>query len=672
MTPEYKAKKKQITSAGASIAGQSVVPDPTATDDFWDISRMASEKKRPTAPVGASRSHTEAVEIELPQPSTAAPSSSLPPVAAQIFTDDPTSVVGVTHFVPPHKPEEAAGETPADTYVPEGAFLHRVKIYDWPSGYHYFDQFIKDAEYFAAMRGVEAAREPFFSYFPQYVQLSRRQMAWYLWWRELARGGHYVATDYAYVLLYIFELLNLPTSPGTTEGRDALAGVWMAYRTTYRQLDHYMCEWLCDYCLIHHLPAPAEILDPAMDDIVKGSRLKEFYLSSAISAYAGKNDLATARILLVHCCHYDYRKSKFATGEHKALFDRVIPAAVAAMVPRLTGREGQPPMITLQESMATRDAYVGALCAYRNKCRIEVEYTSFSRSHELRFLIGDMVKHIENRLRGRIGVRSRLSTMSLPVSLRDALDEYLRAHLPEEHIVGAVARKKPPQPDYEKPYDLPRKAVSLADADAIEQASWHTTRLLIEAFSDQPAAEDKPPMPSHGGEVPSASPLPCAEASTPLVKISRSPEDTSRPPENTERPPVGTSRISMATAVDQPKAAAREIPLPTPSADGGMTGAPSLPTGDGVSEVSPLAAALGFDRCTFLRLCLEGDTAGQRAFCSAHRRMPDAMADEINRITVDNEIFDTVLEDDGHGGFAVIDDYRDGMTDMLAAALKGE
>ncbi len=588
-------------------------PAADALDDFWDIGRLMPEKSRSMPPPPTPHAHTEAVELELPTP-VSGPSGDVAASAnAESLSTAPSLIAAIkeTHFVPPHMPGKDKPEPPEDTYTSDGVLIHTVKVFDWPSGYHYFDQFIKDAERFAAMVGREAPREPFFSYFPQYVQMNRRQLAWYLWWRENVRHGRYADTDYAYVLLYIFELLNLPADSCTEasrRARDTMAIVWMAYRKAYPQLDHYMCEWLCDYCLIHHLDAPVDILAPALDDIITGARLKEFYLSATISAQGGADSLATARILLRHCCQYDYRKSKFASGEHKGLFDSIIPAAIAAVFPLLTGHNGQKPLITMQDSTMTRDAYVGALCAYRNKRRIEVAYTSFSRSHELRFLIGDMVKHTENRLRGRIGVRSRLSVMSLPIPLRDALDAYLAPHLPTG--VPSAAKRNEPPPAYEKLYDTPRKAVSVADADAIEQASWQTTRILTEAFADEP---------------------------TPTVTAPAEPMPTPVTDEREVPPPVPTE----PTVIDSPL-------------------------------FSPLAAVLGEDRLTFLRLCLNGDTAGQRAFCAARRKMPDALADEINTVTAEIEILDMVLEDNGDGSFAVIEDYRDLIANTIAATLKGE
>ena len=45
--------------------------------------------------------------------------------------------------------------------------------------------------------------------------------------------------------------------------------------------------------------------------------------------------------------------------------------------------------------------------------------------------------------------------------------------------------------------------------------------------------------------------------------------------------------------------------------------------------------------------------------------MPDALADEINALTTDGEIGDIILEDDGMGGYTIIEDYREQVEDLL-------
>ncbi len=422
--------------------------DPTRDlDDFWNVEDLLPKspaRRTPPPP----RQTPEAVDVELSPRRVTRPTQSSEPVGDAPLTARPASGNSPSPSSSTHGDDGDDGAAPLLDYIPDGVLLHRVKVYGWKANYHYFDQFADDAARYHAMKAPSTARpETFFSYFPQYVQLSRRSTAWYLYWREGVRRGTYMDTDYAYVLLYIFELINLPveTPAEARESRDLLAKTWMAYRRSYPQLDHYMCEWLCAYCLIHPLTPPIALLAPALDDIITGSRLKEFYLSAAVrvpeeqgtasSTASANTAMETARILMRHCCQYDYRKSKFASGEHREMFDRIIPAAVASVIPLLLGAGDQKPAITMLDSTLTRDAYTGALCSYRNKRRIEVAYTSFSRSHELRFLIGDMVKHVENRLRGWIGVRSKLSVMSLPIPLRDALDAYLNPLAPPKNAI---------------------------------------------------------------------------------------------------------------------------------------------------------------------------------------------------------------------------------------------
>jgi hypothetical protein len=240
-----------------------------------------------------------------------------------------------------------------------------------------------------------------------------------------------------------------------------------------------------------------------------------------------------------------------------------------------------------------------------------------------------MVKHTENRLRGRIGVRSRLSVMSLPVPLRNALYEYLTPLLPEGSAHRYHQQDGPP-PAYEKLYDTPRKQVSLADADAIEQASWATTRILTEAFAEEkreaPVAPDESDIPT---------------------------------------PPVADTPVITPAPTPDP------IPAPTlaPISEPMPTHEPVVAAPHESASASPLAVALGEDRATFLRYAMEGNTRGQREMAARLRKMADALADEINAITAETEIYDVVLEDDGRGGYTVAEDYRDMLIELLGGNL---
>ena len=464
-------------------------------DDFWSIENLVPVKKvqsgvsRPTP-----RPTPSAVEVEFGKERE----------GVRVYDgEDNLSEIGRIHYVPPHTAAERA-PTPKFEYTVDGLLIHRVSVLEWDSAYKYFESFVADAVKYHGQKPTGAvAYRPFFSYMPQYAQMRQDQLAYYIFWRECVRRKTYIKTDYSYILLYIFELINLPhTEKSSRAACDAMALLWRNYRGAFPQLDAHVAEWMCDFCLVHRLPPPELLTTEELCALSGFAALREFYLDP-VSARGGEGKLAD--FFLRFCCSYDYKKSKFYEGRHKELFDRYVPSTLSAMLPQILGRKnGETPLVTFGDSTMTRDIYSGALCAHSNKLRVTVSYTSFSRSHELRFLIGDMVRHIENRLRVWIGTRSRLSVMSLPVNIRDAIDEYMSQRTPTDYLAAMKrADEIKKMPDYERRYDLPKVELSLKGADEIEKSSWATTRILTEAFGGeteeeiftptQPVRDSEPP-----------------------------------------------------------------------------------------------------------------------------------------------------------------------------------
>ena len=164
----------------------------------------------------------------------------------------------------------------------------------------------------------------------------------------------------------------------------------------------------------------------------------------------------------------------------------------------------------MQDSRAVRDTYTGALCTPRAKKRLRLSYCSFSRSYELRFLVTDMLKYSENKLRAALGIKSRLSYGPLPAEARAAVDAYFAAEFPPVPR-SSVAQRHAEPPEYERLYDpLPENnTLSLEHAAEIELESWQTTDRLIEAFSDGDTAEES--TPSAVTEAPITAPEEAAE-----------------------------------------------------------------------------------------------------------------------------------------------------------------
>lgn len=430
-------------------------------DRFWEIDELIPKKKMPRY-----TADTEAVEITVAPPQN-------PPTERSASAPKP-------HFIPPHTADEQSHrQPPLLEYVPENALIRSVRIYPWSSAHAYYEDFVRNATRLSGVVGVECERVPFFSYVPQYTQMSRAQLSWYLWWRECFRHGRAPDTDYSYVLLYLFELINLSTDENAKETQAAMLRVWQEYHKIFRQLDTTLPEWICDLSLIHRLPPPEACRGTVLTEIMSRCTLKEFYLPTT----AGEETPVQA--LLCFCTNYDYKKSRFYSDGRETLFDRTIVGALNMLL-RHTEQNGQLfSRVGMDDSKLCRDAFGGALCASRIKRRIEVDFCSFSRTHELRYLITDAIKYTENKLRAHLAIRSRLSVYSIPDPIRNLLDAYLAEALPARDRVAA--KKAEQSAAYEHLYDLPPKALSLSEAARIEARSWETTERLVEAFEDAPA-----------------------------------------------------------------------------------------------------------------------------------------------------------------------------------------
>lgn len=440
-------------------------------DRFWDIDALIPGKRA----IHYAKD-TETTEIVIEPPATRESQPAERSVSQAIPIPKPETRP-TPRFVPPHTAEEQMQRpSPDEEYTPDNVLIRRVRLYRWKSNYRYYEGFVRDAMRLVSVKGQSCARVPFFSYVPQYGQMSRAQLEWYLWWRENFQNGICLETDYSYVLLYAYELINLSGRLDAEQSQSFLCRLWAHYRETYRQLDSYLPEWICDYGLIHRLPPPKQVSESLLSVVMSHCNLKEYYVPS------GGED-GYLRALLAFCSNYDYHKSKFCTEERAKDFDRIVTETLRA-VTRHFSRDGQLfSSAGMDDSKMVRDAFTGALCSYRVKRRIEVEFCSFSRSHELRYFITDVVKYTENKLRAAWGIRSRLSVYALSTSIRELIDGIVEQCMPTRVIT--VVRKEPCfDQTYEKLYELPKTELSLAKAAEIERLSWETTERLVEAFEE--------------------------------------------------------------------------------------------------------------------------------------------------------------------------------------------
>lgn len=455
--------------------------------DFWNLDDFIPPKKEARRSVR--RTEPEPVEIVSPPlPADHGQISSVtveppekmhlhPPATARNGSE--TGKNGEEAEIPlrerpvnPFAPPEPPPEPPESIYRPEHSLLREVRIYPWRSAYTYYEQFRVYALKLNAREGEECPEIEFFSYMPQYTQLNRAQLRYYLWWRTNFRKGVCLHAAFSYLLLYLYEQINLSGKIPPEEGQQNILRLWLSYRKEHPRLDVLVREWLCDYSLLNRLPPPS-LPRELFGELLAGCRLKEFY----VSGWRDTTDEVVA--ILLFCNNYDYKKSKFYRAETAELYDRVLAGAVSETLQFLRTNEEQGISRTSGISTITRDAFSGSVCSFRVKRRIEVDFSSFSHTHELRYVMTDVLKYCENAIRGALSVKSRLTVYQVSAELRRVLDAYLAKALPQK----ATKRvEKETMPAYERRYEAPVTPISPEHAAQIEASSWQITKKLVEAF----------------------------------------------------------------------------------------------------------------------------------------------------------------------------------------------
>lgn len=430
-------------------------------DPFWDIDFMLPPKKT----TAAFSRDTDATLIDVAQgpvknnpraviPKKGAPKTEL----AKSYTADPIC-----------------------SYKPENPLIRKVSIWHWPSKYLFYERFRADAIKYYPLTGSECMFTAFFSYMPQYMQLNHDQRAYYLWWRDNVRRCIWLQTDYSYIFLYIYEIINLPDFISPAKGLELLCDIWLAYRGQFPKLDRYLTEWVCDFCLVNIMDPPYSRLAPIMGAVLDCASFKEFYLKTGDGSQK-----PYAAALLNFASNYNWRTSKFYNSETADLFEKHIFGAFISAVDRLSAKDarfaaGEKNMIPAH---LTRDAYAGSLCAYNIKRRIDIEYSSITRSPELRMLVTDLIKCAENHVRVILGVKNRFSTSSLTDEMKGVIAEYFEPFKPKKKP------KEPEVPEYMKLYEPKADELSPDSALVIEKRSWDVTSRLVDAFSEEEDSED--------------------------------------------------------------------------------------------------------------------------------------------------------------------------------------
>ena len=623
-------------------------------DNFWDLNSLLPQK-RPVSPRRAVNIDTVEIEVgndtpreggaAIPKREPRQPAADMPRSQPQSMSQSqpqshPASADNTQSRITsardenrrlrelPLKMRASQNEPkilePYLVYEPDSSIIKRVSVSKWQTRYNFYEKFRSDAARLWNRTSGECENVPFFSYIPQYNQLSYTQLKWYLCWREKVRSGIYPRCDYSYILLYIYEILNCPDLIEPKQGLEKLLDIWFAYRGAYQRIDNYLGEWVCDYCLINQLPCPTGRLEPIIKTVITAASFKEFYMDTPASCEGAANILAFSS-------NYDWRSSRYVTAETLPVFSKHINRAFEKIYGELLSEDG---LITnASPAEITRDAYSGALCVYDMKRSIKVEYISYTRSTKFRFIVTDIIKYCENRVRMALGIKARLKVENLTDEMRACLDEYFDRELPAKQkkpkAKSADDAAREAEREYERLYEPVGGELSLENALAIERDSWSTTEILTNALVDSETASENTAVTSAdeavGAEINSA---------------------------------------SMSETLEQSKVVSPQVTVNEPT-DDIQTGKQTSDhtdeqTGD---EFAQLIAQLDANSLDALKLLASGDHSGIAKVAANASMLADALADRINETSFDI-IGDSIIEPDADG-YRLIVDYEEDIAKWL-------
>ncbi len=577
--------------------------------DFWNLDQYI--KKRPSpAPIRQfSKSSVEAVEIESADSTKTQSAITEGSAFSSASFSKASEKVGegtITRFIPPHRDPALTKKHVLFEYIPENPLIKSVKVCsEQPNEKVFVDTnlFIRERRALLDRKASEAPYTAYYSYSPRYSQMSRAQLAYYLWWRENTRNGIFLKADESYIILYSYELA------ATGEGEDKMAALSMLCSLLTNYTDNELNpvyrlmirDIICDFCLIHGLSAPRELLSRYNRQLLSNSFLPEFFIdlsdeSRAIALEAGISALSM----------YDYRRSKFYSDATKRLFKDAMNGAIAAIFldnaafTTITSfTNGAYGCVTAERRPFSRMVNI-----VNKSIKLEITYYQLSNVQPY---VTDAMRYSENKIREHLGIKNKLHIMAINPHIKAAVDEYFETHYPPQPVVDRRRKNTSISEnevhEYDKLYDAPKTELSPDRALEIERASWETTKILVEAFEDEAAIN--------------------AEVSA--VQTSEA-LDT-----NKEEKPIEIADSREITTYHS-----QTSPL---------------------SELwSDLCGILG-DVAEFIKLCRNPNSAEQRKFASSHSLTVDEIADTINECAA-NVFGDIILEDVG-GYYSIIEDYID-------------
>lgn len=120
------------------------------------------------------------------------------------------------------------------------------------------EQFARQAQYMDDFTDDYPKDIAFSDSMPTYADMSLAQLRCFFTWRTRTQAGDWRSIGYSYVLLRVFELLNLHGDPHQTA--EQLAELWLNMQAFHPKLNLRMPQWFKDYYICHDFSQPFDAL----------------------------------------------------------------------------------------------------------------------------------------------------------------------------------------------------------------------------------------------------------------------------------------------------------------------------------------------------------------------------------------------------------------------------
>ncbi len=281
--------------------------------------------------------------------------------------------------------------------------------------------FLTEAKRYAGRQEEQGRYVSFQATSPTYAVMTDSQKKWYFCWRTQVRRGHYLNTDLAYVLVYIYELIHKVGVEDSEEGYQRLLAIWLQYRLRIPILDQFLIDWLVDYRLFYQLPEP---LKPY---IMNASAPPVFQVPEIVFAqYAQEGLIRLSMDLLVYLLDYDPQRSRFYQA-NRSVLEQEIPQ-VLQYLDRVFGKmkgKGLFDQIPMATHTIRRRPFEGVPGFSYDRSEIVIAKIKPYTTHKpLRKYLTAIVRYSENKLRHIHRYKTLLPVAGLDPFIKRQIDRY--------------------------------------------------------------------------------------------------------------------------------------------------------------------------------------------------------------------------------------------------------